>query len=56
MSGENRLLVTDEPVEIINNKLEFKTSFGKLLIILEEFIEYTYVCQFNKEELKDVSM
>jgi hypothetical protein len=32
MTGENRQLVTDEPVE-------FKTA-GKLPIVLEEFVEY----------------
>ena len=40
MIGENRQLVTDEPVELRNNRLKFKTG-GKLPIILEEFLEYT---------------
>ena len=40
MIGENRQLVTDEPVSLRNNRLKFKTA-GKLPIILEEFIEYT---------------
>ena len=40
MIGENRQLVTNEPVEFENNRLKFKTA-GKLPIILEEFVEYT---------------
>ena len=40
MIGENRQLVTDEPVGLRNNRMSFKTV-GKLLIILEETIEYT---------------
>ena len=40
MIGENRQLVTNEPVEFGNNRLKFKTA-GKIPIILEEFIEYT---------------
>ena len=40
MIGENRQLVTDEPVDLKNNRLKFKTA-GKLPVILEEFIEYT---------------
>jgi hypothetical protein len=40
MIGENRQLVTNEPVELRNNRLKFKIA-GKLPIILEEFIEYT---------------
>ena len=37
---ENRLLVTDEPVEF--EWLKFKTS-GQSPIILKEFIEYTSI-------------
>jgi hypothetical protein len=40
MIGENRQLVTDEPVEFEKEPIEFKTA-GILPIILEEFIEYT---------------
>jgi hypothetical protein len=40
MIGENRQLVTNEPVDLRNNRLKFKTA-GELPIILEEFIEYT---------------
>ena len=40
MNGEIRLLVTDEPVEFNKNRLHFKTR-GKLLIILDESMEYT---------------
>ena len=40
MIGENRQLVTNEPVELRNNQLKFKTT-RKLPIVLEEFIEYT---------------
>ena len=36
--GENWQLVTDEPVELRNNRLKFETS-GTLPIILEESIE-----------------
>ena len=42
MIGENRQLITNEPVEFRNDRLEFKTP-GKLPIILEEFIEYTTI-------------
>ena len=39
--GENRQLVTDEPVEVTGNyRVKFKTA-GILPVILEEFIEYT---------------
>ena len=38
--GDNRQLVTNEPVEFEVNGLKFKIA-GKLPIILEEFIEYT---------------
>ena len=38
MVGENRQLVTNEPVEF-----EKEPVAGKLPIILEEFIEYTLV-------------
>ena len=40
MIGENRQLVTDEPVEFENYRLKFKTS-GELPITLEESMEYT---------------
>ena len=40
MNGENRPLVTDEPVQLRNSRLKFKTS-GKLPIISEESVEYT---------------
>ena len=40
MIGGNRQLVTNEPVELRNNRLKSKTACN-LLIILEEFIEYT---------------
>jgi hypothetical protein len=40
MIGENRQLVTDEPVEFENNRVKFKIA-GNLPIILEEFMEYT---------------
>jgi hypothetical protein len=40
MIGENRQLVTNEPVEFENNQLKFKTV-RKSPIILEEFIKYT---------------
>jgi hypothetical protein len=49
MNGENWLLLTDELVELRNNRLKFKTS-GELPIILEESMEYTHI---NKEKLKD---
>ena len=54
MIGENRQLVTDEPVKLSlrNNRFKFKTA-GKLPVILEEFIEYT---QFNEGKLEDVNM
>jgi hypothetical protein len=39
MIGENRQLITNEPVESRNNRLKFKAA-GKLPIILDEFIEY----------------
>ena len=42
MIRENRQLVKDEPVDLRNNWLRFKTA-GKLPIILEEFIEYTLI-------------
>jgi hypothetical protein len=38
MIGENRQLVTNEPVEFENNRLKLKIG-GKLPIILEDFIE-----------------
>ena len=40
MIGENRQLVTDEPVELRNNRLMLKSA-GKLPTIQEEFMEYT---------------
>ena len=40
MIGENRQLVTDEPVEFANNRLKLKAT-RKLPIILEEFMEHT---------------
>ena len=42
MIGENRQLVTNEPVSLRNNWLKFKIA-GKLPITLEEFIEYTRI-------------
>ena len=51
MNGENRPLVTNEPVEFENNRSKFKT-LGNLLIILDEFIKYTS----NEEKPKDVNM
>ena len=41
MIGENRQLVTNESVEF-ENWLKFEAA-GKLLIVLEEFIEYTLI-------------
>jgi hypothetical protein len=40
MNGENWPLVTDEPAEFENNRLQFKTS-GEWPIIIEEFMEHT---------------
>ena len=39
MIGENRQLVTDEPVSLRNNRLKFKMA-RELPIILEEYMEY----------------
>jgi hypothetical protein len=38
--GENRQLVTDEPVEFEKQPVEIQ-DFGKLPITLKEFMEYT---------------
>ena len=44
MNGENRQLVTDEPVEFEkNNRLKVIKTVGKLLAVLEEFIEYASI-------------
>ncbi len=40
MSGKNRQLLADEPVEFKKYPIEVQ-DFRKLTIILEEFIEYT---------------
>ena len=42
MIGENWQLVTANRLSLRNNRLKVKTA-GKLLIILEEFIEYTSI-------------
>ena len=42
MIGENRQLVTDEPVEVEIYRSRFTTA-GKLLVILEEFMEYASI-------------
>ena len=53
MIGENRQLVTNEPVELENKRLKFKTA-GKSPNILEEFLEeYT---QFHKGKPEDVNI
>ena len=41
MIGENRQLVTNEPVSLRNNRLKFTTTVEKLQTILEEMIEHT---------------
>ena len=53
MLGENRQLVTDEPVELRNNQVKFKIA-GKLLTILEAF--YRLYPKLIKEKPKDVNM
>ena len=40
MIGENRQLIINEPVSLRNNRLKFIKTAGKLLTILEEFLEY----------------
>ena len=40
MIGENRQLVTNEPVSLRNNRLKFETT-GKSPITLDEYVEYT---------------
>jgi hypothetical protein len=40
MIGENRQLVTNEPLSLRNNPLKFKTA-GELPINLKEAIKYT---------------
>ena len=53
MIGEHRLsLLQMNRLSLRNNQLKFKTA-GKLLIVLEEIIEYT---QFIKGNLGDVNM
>ena len=42
MIGENRQLVTDEPVEFEKEPVEVQDC-RKLLIVLEEFIEYNLI-------------
>ena len=51
MTGEHRLLVTDEAVEFEKDRLKPKT-FGKSPIIVEESIERT---QINKEKKTESS-
>ena len=46
MSGKNRQLVTDEPVEFRNNQLKFKTS-RKLSMILEESMNIPQINESN---------
>ena len=55
MIGENRQLVTDEPVEFEkNNRLKSKTA-RKLPVILEEFIEYTPISYKKGEGYQHVT-
>ena len=55
MNGENRLLVTDKPVEIEKKTCGNCKTSGKWLIVLEEFREYTNIPHNNKETSKDVA-